>query len=154
MAADIDYRGSFFEYPILTKIQDEPSYETIKTIHDEIKTNAQSVHCNLGGGQHGHLGLTLDTTTYALVSNVAYYRPYHPGTYAPINGGTTAQTSAGKDLHTEQIRLFREVKGIEKALRQQIVTAINPQYLSSLQNRQTNSINATIPEILQHLYDS
>ena len=45
----VNYRELYFEYPDLTKIHGEPTFETIKTIEDELKANAQSVYSTLGG---------------------------------------------------------------------------------------------------------
>ena len=55
------------------------------------------------------------------------------------------------DIHTEALRVFREVTGVERALLQQIVAAIEPQYLSAMRNRQTNSIIAPISDVLEYL---
>ena len=76
------------------------------------------------------------------------------GVDGPPVGGTAAQISAAKDAYDEQLRLFREVEGIENAIRQQIVAAVEPKYISSLRNRSTNSIGASIPDIIEHLYDN
>jgi hypothetical protein len=56
-----------------------------------------------------------------------------------------------KDAHNEQLRLFREVEGVEKALIQQIVKAIEPTYLASLRDRNSNSLRGTVNKILAHL---
>jgi hypothetical protein len=39
-----------------------------------------------------------------------------------------------KEAHQEEVRLFREVQGVEKALIQQIVRAVDAPYLSSLRH--------------------
>jgi hypothetical protein len=67
-----------------------------------------------------------------------------------IAAGTTGPMIATlKDAHNEQLRLFREV--VEKALIQQIVKAIEPTYLASLRDRNSNSLRGTVNEILAHL---
>ena len=68
----IDYAGTCFEYPTLSKVQGNPSYESLQKINDELKTNASSVPCDLGGGANGHLGLVLTPVEYAFVSSTAY----------------------------------------------------------------------------------
>ena len=52
--ANVDYISTVFEYPVLTKIHDVPTYELLKKIKDELKTNATKVQCELGGGKNGH----------------------------------------------------------------------------------------------------
>ena len=63
-STSIDYVNTYFEYPTLTKIAGEPSFESLRNLHDEIKSNAMSVASTLGGGQHGHLGLVLSNADY------------------------------------------------------------------------------------------
>ena len=55
----INYRDNLFEYPELTKIHGEPTYESLKTLQNELKANTQTVHTSLGGATHGYLGLVL-----------------------------------------------------------------------------------------------
>jgi hypothetical protein len=56
-----------------------------------------------------------------------------------------------KDAHNEQLRLFREVEGVKKALIQQTVKAIEPTYLASLRDHNSNSFRGTVNDILAHL---
>ena len=76
----IDYKNTFFEYPDVTKIHGEPTLGALLTLENEIKANAVSVHTNLGGGSHGHLGLVCSPTVYGTISATAYNRPTNPGT--------------------------------------------------------------------------
>ena len=54
-----DCRITVFKHPTLTRIHGEPTFESIKRLHKEVMANAQTVHSDLGGGVHRHLGLTL-----------------------------------------------------------------------------------------------
>jgi hypothetical protein len=56
---NIDYISTNFEFPTLSKIQGIPTYEQLRNIKNEMKSNAASVPCDLGGGAHGHLCLML-----------------------------------------------------------------------------------------------
>ena len=56
---NIDYVHTSFQYPVLTKVHDTPTYALLKHIKDEMKANATNVQCDLGGGKYGHLGLVL-----------------------------------------------------------------------------------------------
>jgi hypothetical protein len=78
----VNYREVFFEDPDLSRIIGIPTYETMHTLNQELKSNAISVHSNLGGGQHGHLGLVVSPNAYALLSNMPYARPGHPAPLA------------------------------------------------------------------------
>ena len=78
-ATNIDYANTYFEFPELTKIHGAPNYPTLRIIHDEMKANAHSVECNLGGGAHGHYGLVVTPAEYAMVpATIPYIRPVHP----------------------------------------------------------------------------
>ena len=74
----VDYRLTVFEHPTLKRIHGEPTFESIRRLQKEIMLNAQTVHLELGGGAHGHLGLVLSPERYTLICNSAYNRPQHP----------------------------------------------------------------------------
>jgi hypothetical protein len=147
----VNYREIFFEHPELTKIIGIPTYDTLHKLNQEIKSNAISVHSNLGGGQHGHLGLVVSPTAYAILSNMAYERPTLPATLdVPATASKHSQDLLER-THTESLRLFHEVRGVERALTQQIVSAVNPQYIAAMRNRSTGQFTGTIYQLLQYL---
>jgi hypothetical protein len=147
----INYRETYFEYPELAKVHGEPDSESLFKLRNELKANAQSVYSNLSDGAHGHLALVLSDAQYALLTNQPFVRPVHPGELVipPLTTGPMATTL--KERHHEQIRLFREVQGVEKALIQQIVQAIEAPYLAAIRDRTSNSLLGTVHEIIAHL---
>ena len=58
-STNIDYVDTYFEFRTLTRIHGEPNYQALKTMKDQLKSNATAVTSKLGGGAHGHLGLVL-----------------------------------------------------------------------------------------------
>lgn len=150
-STSINYADTYFQFPVLTKIHGEPSFESLRVLHDEIKANALAVTSTLGGGQHGHLGLALSNTDYARISNVPYTRPPHPGLLQIPNGITQHEATRLDKDHKERLREWREAEDIEKTLIKQIVAAVEPKYIKSLRNRLTNSITSTVPDVLNHL---
>jgi hypothetical protein len=105
----VNYREIFFEHHDLTKIIGIPSYDTLLKLNQEIKSNAISVHSNLGEGQHGHLGLVISLNAYAFLANTPYDRPRHP---VPLDVPAAA-TRHQQDLllernYKEALRLFHE----------------------------------------------
>ena len=92
------------------------------------------------GGAHGHLGLTLSPRRYALIINAPYNRPTHPEQLIIPAGTTQHMARTIQDQHTERLRLFREVTGVENALKQQIVAAVEPQYLEAIRNQVTGKL--------------
>ena len=59
-----------------------------------------------------------------------------------------------REQYGETLRVFNEVNAVEKTLWQKIITALEPSYLAALRNRQTNSINSSIDQIISHLCDT
>ena len=150
----VNYVDTYFEYKTLTKIHGEPTFEAIKKIKDELKANAMAVNSELGGGRHGHLGLVLTPEEYLRISAVAYVKPEHPGVLQIPGNSTQHEATRLRNEFKEAIKLFRETVDLEKALRYQITAAVPAEYLDALRNRDANAITATIPEILEHLFDN
>ena len=67
---NIDYANTYFRYRNPTKIIGEPTYKTLKKLKLELRANASSVDSNLGGGNHGYLGLVLTNAEYAAVPGI------------------------------------------------------------------------------------
>ena len=148
----INYR-EMFPKTDLTPILDIPTFETVHQLIQEVKANAASVHSNLGGGAHGHLGLVLSPRKYALLSDAPYERPTHPGVLDIPNGATRHATDHLTRTHKEQLRVFHEVRGVEQALLSQITSAINDMYIMSFKNRITGQYTGNVLDILNFLQD-
>lgn len=106
-----------------------------------------SVHRNIGGGRHGNFGLLLTHELYAWLSPIPYiYPPYPPApVYPPFL--THQQISFITDQHKEAMRTFNEVIGVERALTQQVIEAIDESYLKAVKNRITGQFTGTILDI-------
>ena len=76
----VNYLITILEYPNLTKIIVVPTYDTLHLLHHEIKSDVIAVHINIGGIQHGNLGLLVIPNAITLLSNAPFVRPMHPGT--------------------------------------------------------------------------
>ena len=61
-----------FKYLELTKIHDCPNHKSLKTIKNEMKTNAAVVSSSLAGGTHGLFGLVLTPVENAVVVTVPF----------------------------------------------------------------------------------
>ena len=76
--ATIDYIAAYFPYKTFKKISERPTYNNLKTLKKMTKANASSVISNLGGGQHGHLGLVIPDAKYNRITGYTYTKPSHP----------------------------------------------------------------------------
>ena len=142
----VDYATAYFEYPVLDKIHGEPTWEALRYLKKQLKVNAKTVISDLGGEQHGHLGLVLSQIEYALLSNEPYVRPLHPAPLVTPQGTTHHESMRLTKEHGEDIRLFREMLDAEKALIKQIVAAIGKDYLKELCNAGTDTIIISISQ--------
>ncbi len=64
----INYR-EMFPKTDLTPILDIPTFETVHQLIQEVRANAASIHSNLGGGAHGHLGLVISQSDHIPTAN-------------------------------------------------------------------------------------
>ena len=148
----VDYRTTVFEHPTLTRIHGKPTFEGIRLLHKEVMVNAQTVHSDLGGGAHGHLGLTLSPRHYVVISNAQYNRLTHPGQLIIPAGTTQYMARTLRDQHTERLRIFREMTGVKNVPQQQIVAVVEPQYLEAIRNQVTGRLTGTVYEVIRHLF--
>ena len=114
----------------------------------QLKANCQTVISDLGGGRHGLLGLLLSPEEYALLSNVPFHRPQHPGQLQIPAGTPQHEAIRLREEHRENIRIFRETLDVETVLTKQVVNAIAPEYLKELRDPFTDKIDVTILEFL------
>ena len=150
-SAGIDYRNIFFEFPDLDIIIGKPNADSIIKLKKQLKSNATSVTSNLGDGLHGHLGHVLNLVDYDQVSPVPFLAPAHPGPLVIPQGTTAIMASALCDRHSENVRVFREYFGVEKALKQQIHKAVDEIYLLAIHDRNSNSLSDNVHFILDYL---
>jgi hypothetical protein len=146
---------TYFQHKVLTKVHGQPTYESLQTLHTEIKANAASVPSTLGGGQYGHLGLIVSDERYATLANtVPWVSPTNPGPFAPPAGGTGPQIEAAKDVWRDLKISFELCQATEKAIISQIVESIDAIYLRALLNRTTGQYASNIRAVLQHLFST
>lgn len=151
----IDYKETHFEKSELTPIRGEPTYHTLERLLKELKANARNVHSNLGGGAHGHLGLVISPASYAHISAVPFTRPAFPGTTAVIPGGATQHMTRTIRLQfDEDLRVYHEVQNVDKALKQQIVQALEPRFLDAVRDRTSDTITLPVYQVMEHLFNT
>ena len=99
--------------------------------------------------------MTCTPLLYATVPNSApYQRPNAPPPLQVQPGATKFQIQQVRDEHAEDVRLFKEVLAVERALKQQIVAALDAKYIKALRDPITNKISRTITEIFDHLFNA
>ena len=93
-----------------------------------------------------------------------FHRPTDPGDLivtvpTTTRAGATKAISAAvvtqqKDTYDEKVRLYNECQAVEQALRQQIIDAVEPDYLEALRDPYTEKVQASIPNIIKHLRET
>ena len=148
-----NYRTEYFEKTDLTPIRGEPDFECLNRLKNELKRNAQSVPCELGGGNHGFLGLVLTPAEYATIVPTNPFVPQpHPGTLNIPAGTTGVQARVLESNYNNRMKLYEQCVAMEQALKQQLTKAIDDEWLEPLRNAVTDSIDQVIPTILTFLF--
>ena len=70
-----------FTYPTLDPIDNEPTYESLKLLREQLGENAARIPTTYGGGLYGHLGLVAKPNVYYTWAGVNFEIPPDPGTY-------------------------------------------------------------------------
>lgn len=79
----IDYTSSYFKHKTPTPIRGPPINKALKRLKLELQLNSSSVETDLGGGNHGFLGLVLSDQEHATTPSMQpFVLPNYP---APLN---------------------------------------------------------------------
>jgi hypothetical protein len=152
MPTQTDYTQNYFKYPTPTPITGEPTHKALKRLKNELRANASSVESDLGGGDHGYLGLVLTDAEYANVSNTQFVAPNFPGTLTIPTGTDAVPALQLRETHKERARQYRECKNVEKALLRHAQNAVEEKYIEHLINDDTGLIEDDIPDVLDYLF--
>ena len=147
----VNYHDTIFEHPKLTKITGISTYETLHLLHNKIKSNAMSVLSNLGGWQHGYLRLVASPTNYYLLTNTPFVLQDHLlNLRIPIPATLHAKEEM-KRQYDEILRVFHKTRGVERALIQKIVLAVEAKYITAMRNRTTGQLTGTLFMLIYYL---
>ena len=154
MVGAVDYAASYFKYKTPTPIQGAPTNKTLKCLNQELRANASSVESDLGGGNHGYLGLVLMNAEYAVISATNFVAPRYPAALTIPHGTDQVQALNLQEQHKDAKRAYYECKNVEKALQRHIQDTIKDKYLESPLDNDTQLIQEDIPVVLDYLFDS
>jgi hypothetical protein len=126
----------------------QPDYHTPHAIRKILRTNARYIVTHLGVGAFEHICVVISDAAYEMISPLnAWENPEFPG-WAPIaieGGGTAAQISASKHRWEEATTDFKTYSTVQRALKKQIITIIEPMYIEIIND------NTTSRDMLDHL---
>ena len=105
----MDEISEYFAHKTINKIEGKPGREDIKRVQTKIQENAAAIPSELGGGRHGYLGITMNTTEYNAVTSETFTAHTNPGSVPTIEEGATQhQIAHAKEVHKKQLELFKE----------------------------------------------
>ena len=153
MPGAVDYAASYFRCKTPTPIQGTPTYKALKRLKAELRANASSIESDLGGGDHGCLGLVLSDAECATVSAIPFVAPAYPNALTIPANATQIQAFALKEEHEEAKRKYCECKNIENASQRHIQDSMERKYLEHFVDEDTELSHDDIPDILNYLFD-
>eukprot|EP00957_Ditylum_brightwellii_P081455 6196203-Ditylum_brightwellii.AAC.1 len=74
-----------FPNKTITRMDEEPNYDSTKTLCMQLYGNAGAIPTGLGGGRHGHIGLVMDPALYTTLLATLYQAPNLPNRTLPGN---------------------------------------------------------------------
>jgi hypothetical protein len=115
----------------VTKIHGQLTDQDITTLKKELVSIAASIPSGLGGGNHGHAGIIVEATKHLTMAGVAFNNPIQLGIYpAGLATNAAAGTKAREEAeHKELLAQYKIFKGVEQALKDIILEAVQHDYL-------------------------
>ena len=137
----------------VTKIHGQPTDQDITTLERELIAIAASIPTGLGGGNHGHAGLIVEAAKYLAMTQVEFTIPPNPGIYP---AGLAANAAAGARAraeaeHKEEVAQYEILKGVEQALKDIILDAVEHDYLLEIEDDTLGFLNQTPRQMIDHL---
>ena len=153
MASTVEKIVDNFPYTTLTPIAGLPDYESLAELHTQSNSNSSSIQSNLGGGNHGLLAITLEPAVLNTLTATPFVIPINPGATAVIPAASTAaQITSIRKAHDDATKAFHQYVNVDKALKQQLIEAVDDLYLKALRNKYVGFSNQTFLTMIAHLY--
>ena len=73
--ANINLNELYFEYKVLTKIIDEPTFDKLHEMFRQLKSNTAAFPCTMVGGANRYLGMLISDAQYNTVAPGAQFVP-------------------------------------------------------------------------------
>jgi hypothetical protein len=80
-----------FPHSSLPKVAGEPTFEDLKVIRRLLNTTTMRVLSYVGGGRHGHLGISMTNEEYFAIAADVFPVPNNPGASTEVVAGMTGQ---------------------------------------------------------------
>jgi hypothetical protein len=77
-----------------------------------------------------------------------------PGRAPETTDGTAAQISTGPHVWEEDVQTYRTYTSVQKALKNQIISVIEPLYLEILNDNMVGYVNILARDMLDHFFET
>ena len=151
MTSNKDYT---FPHKELTKLGQDaaPTATEVRLLQEEVCANAASVGTTLGGGNHGHLGQFMPNAQYQALGVPPipqFIRPNRPA--VPNYAGTAGQVATDRENYENELNIHVTCNNVDSKIKQQIIDAIDPIYISVLKAPLLGYTNVPAADILNHI---
>ena len=142
-----------FPMKTLPIISGEPDYASIKTMVQFLYGNADYLPTTLGGGQHGHIGLSTTHLLYAtLAPNTAYTAPFNPRLLPLMAANLSVVTQETLNTaHKEARRIYDNHTNMDDALKAQLIDSVDNTYLCEVRNKYRGYLGITTSDLIDHI---
>jgi hypothetical protein len=141
-----------FPNPVLSKIDNDPTFKDIQVTTLLLNTNAISIPSMAGGGAHDHLGIIMTQVEYAAISVSPWVEPLNPNAIPIIPPGTNTVDAAQLErMHAECHRIYTNRINLDQALKKILLESYETMYTSELEDYLLQYENRSALEIFMHL---
>jgi hypothetical protein len=141
-----------FPHSSLLKVTGEPTFKELKVIRRLLNTNAMSVSSYVGGGRHGHLGITMTNEEYFDIAADVFPLPDNTGASPKVVVGMTAAVITELTrLHREATHVYHTYHNVDQAIKKMILEAFDDAYLNALSSEVVGYANYTSLDLLTHI---
>ena len=137
----------------ITKIDGQPGDEELNKLTKELTNALGSVATELGGGEHGHVGLIVEDSEYTTFSRgmTRYVAPMNPKAYPENPDSDAAKREKQVAEHKAKIAEYETHLGCESWARRKIVEAVDNEWLAELESETMGFNHRSPKEMLKHL---
>jgi hypothetical protein len=138
-----------FEHKILTP---EPTNATLTQLKKELYANAMGTITELGGGNHGYLGIIMPAAEYLIeTEGEIFMAPIKP--VAPVRDDIRSydEIAHDRDIYKEDLIEYKQHRAMGIELKEQLIAAIEYHYIKPMENGKCGLANRSTLDILNYL---
>jgi hypothetical protein len=123
---------------MVTKIHGHQANQDLSILEKELIAILANIPTTLREGNHGHVGIIIETTRYLLMTGTAFVNPPNPGTNPTNVAGNVATRvqAQAEGEHKEETKEYETFQGVIQATKDIILKAVrrNPWFSQSNPN--------------------